>query len=120
VTERMVTDHFADRSWTESNGRFETAWTSSYDKTTGIADSIIRVNTGPECLVRERVYPGRVFQDAVKGAGLTLLAAVDADTWRAPRRRTTRIDFVAAKRPKKDQVRRFDEIRERIRRFSLR
>lgn len=120
VTERMVTEHFAGRSWSEQNGRFETTWTNTYDAATGVADSHIRVNTGPVCLIRERIYPERLFRNGLKEARLTLLDAVDADTWRAPTRRTTRIDFVAAKMPGQTLARRFAEIRDRIRQFTCR
>ncbi|MBP8130743.1 MAG: class I SAM-dependent methyltransferase [Candidatus Hydrogenedentes bacterium] len=120
VTARMVTEHFAGRSWSEKNGKFETVWTNAYDPVTGIADSHIRVNTGPACLIRERIYSERFVRECLKAAGLAVLAAVDADTWRNPTRRTTRIDFVAAKTPARTLGRRFAEIRERVRQFSCR
>jgi SAM-dependent methyltransferase len=97
VTERMVTTHFANQSWTEDNGTFSTVWRSEYEEASGIADSLIRFNTGPEQRIRERVYDTQSVARAFENAGFKLLGMFDADTWRAPRRKSTRIDFVAVK-----------------------
>jgi len=114
VTERMVTDHFDGQSWTEDNGEFRTTWSSAYDRNTGIADTCIRVNTGAEAVFRERVYPRKLITKAVSDAGMTLLAALDATTWRAPTRWTTRIDFVAIKKWDRTVGRRFRKIRDAL------
>ncbi|MFP4502741.1 MAG: class I SAM-dependent DNA methyltransferase [Candidatus Hydrogenedentota bacterium] len=97
VTERMVTSHFANQSWEEDNGSFTTVWRSEYVPGTGIADSLLRFNTGPEHRIRERIYPVAFVTEALTAAGFNVLGVFDADTWRKPRRRSTRIDFVAAK-----------------------
>lgn len=114
ITERMVTEHFADMKWTEDNGRFSTTWEGTFDRATAIADIRIRINTGPVTLVRERVYTGSEIRDALRDAGLVLLAEVDAKSWREPTYRTTRIDMVAVKSDSKGLRKRFEKIRKRI------
>lgn len=117
VTERMIMEHFAGRAWTEYNGHFETAWQSTYDYTGNITDTIIRVNTGPACTLRERIYETADIEQAVTDAGFWLLGAVDAETWRTPRRRTTRVDFVAMKQVSNARVEQFSKLRDRIQRM---
>lgn len=97
VTERMVSQHFAGQVWNEDNGQFKSHWRSTFERGTGIADSLIRINTGPEVLVRERIFPAEFIRAAAEMAGFTVIGVFDADAWRAPGRRTTRIDFVAVK-----------------------
>ncbi len=99
VTERMVRDHFEGQTWVERNGNFETRWNSHYDRATGIAETTVRVNTGVPATIRERIYTLRDVEAMLDAAGLTLLGAYDADSWRRPGRRTTRIDIVAACAP---------------------
>ena len=114
ITERMVTEHFADMKWTEDNGTFSTTWKGTFDRATAIADIRIRVNTGPETLVRERVYTGEEIRSALDDAGLVLLAEVDSTTWRKPTYRSTRLDMVAVKSDSKEIRKRFEKIRTRI------
>ena len=114
ITERMVTEHFADMKWTEDNGKFSTTWEGTFDRATAIADIRIRVNTGPVTLVRERVYTGSEIRDALRDAGLILLAEVDAESWREPTYRTTRIDMVAVKSDSKEIRKRLEKIQTRI------
>jgi SAM-dependent methyltransferase len=97
VTERMVLEHFADQCWEEKNDTFTSTWECDYDRKTATAETRIRVNNGPEMTIYERIYEQEVVADAVKGAGLRLLGAFDAQSWRSPRKRTVRIDFVAVK-----------------------
>ena len=117
VTERMVMEHFADRTWTEQNGRFESAWNSTYDHTGNLANTVIRVNTGPVCAIRERIYETADIEQAATEAGFWVLGVFDAETWRTPRRRTTRVDFVAMKGASAASVDRFNRLRDRIRRM---
>lgn len=114
ITERMVTEHFADMHWTEDNGSFSTTWKGSFDRATAIADIRIRINTGPETLVRERVYTGQEIRSAAQDAGFVLLAEVDSATWRDPSYRTTRLDMVAVKSDSKEMRKRFEKVRKRI------
>ena len=114
ITERMVTEHFADMKWTEDNGTFSTTWEGTFDRATAIADIRIRVNTGPVTLVRERVYTGEEIRDAVRDAGFVLLAEVDAETWREPTYRTTRMDMVAAKSDSKEIRKHFKKVEKRV------
>lgn len=116
VTERMIIEHFAGRRWTEYNGQFETAWQSDYDHSGNITDTIIRVNTGPACILRERVYDTAEIEQAVTDAGFWLLTVADAESWKAPRRRSTRVDFVAMKGATPERIRQFNTLRDRIRR----
>lgn len=95
VTERMVTDFYLGPEWVEDNGGFRTAWHTDYDRQSGIADTAVRINSGAAQHFRERMYPLRTFRDAVARSGLQLLVEVDAETWRAPRPGSTRIDMIA-------------------------
>jgi SAM-dependent methyltransferase len=95
VTERMVTDFYLGPEWMEDNGTFRTAWHTDYDRASGIADTAVRINSGAAQHFRERIYPPRTFRDALANNGLRLLLEVDAETWRAPRPGSTRIDMIA-------------------------
>ena len=117
VTERMVSQHFANRTWSEDNGQFSTAWRSTYAEASGIADSHIRINTGPESCIRERIYPTERFEQAAVRAGFHVLGMHDADTWGAVRRRTTRIDFVLLKGDPAAYKRPFKRLRSDIKRL---
>jgi len=99
VTERMMLDHFAGQMWTETHGRIRTTWSSEYDSDTGICETWVRVNTGAESSTRERAYDFDFLVESINKVGLTLLGAYDAENWKAPTRRTCRIDFIVAKNP---------------------
>jgi SAM-dependent methyltransferase len=101
VTERLVLEHFADQEWHESNGKFDTHWVSEYDSHTQIAETRIRINTGPAYKLYERVYPDVFYLDTLKKAGFTVLGVMDADNQRKPGKRTCRVDVFAAKKPAK-------------------
>ncbi|MCC6695902.1 MAG: class I SAM-dependent methyltransferase [Candidatus Hydrogenedentes bacterium] len=115
VTERMVLEHFAGQSWTERNGKFVTSWECEYDRKTLTAETRIRVNNGPAYTLYERVYEPEEVEDAVMRAGLSLLGMFDAETWRAPRRKTVRMDFVAVKGDPKPFSARFKGVRDHVR-----
>jgi len=115
VTERMVTDHFQGQRWTEDNGRFKSTWSSSYDRKAMICDTRVRVNRGEDSLIRERIYPQKFIEKAIRGAGLALLATYDANTGQSPTRRTTRIDFIAAKSDSRQWHRQFKQVLAEIR-----
>ncbi|GMV95428.1 MAG: hypothetical protein AMXMBFR82_52060 [Candidatus Hydrogenedentota bacterium] len=97
VTERMVLDHFADQEWTERNGKFSTRWKCDYDRTTRTVETRIQVNSGESYTLYERVYELDEIDDAVRRAGLELIGAFDAESWRSPRRKTVRVDYVVTK-----------------------
>ncbi len=108
VTERMMLDHFANQTWTETEGNLRTTWANRYDPNTRICETWVRVSTGAESSTRERAYDLEFLAEALRGAGLTLLGAFDADTWKPPTRRSCRIDFIAAKNPPLDLRRRVE------------
>lgn len=97
VTERMVTQHFEGQEWTEYDGGLTTTWRSRYNRKTRIADTDVHVGNGDGGMFRERIYAQDEIEDALQAAGLVVLGAFDAHTWKAPGRKTVRIDFVAAK-----------------------
>jgi len=117
VTERMVTQHFEGQEWSERNGKFTTTWSSSYCRRTGVVETRIRISQGAFGVVRERVFPEERIRAAVADAGLTLLGVYDAHTWKAPKAKTIRIDFVAAKNPGAALTRQFESIATRMRRL---
>lgn len=117
VTERMVTEHFAGQSWDEDNGGFRSLWSSRYDRRTACTETSIRINSGGNSLIRERIYPRQFFEDCVRDAGLQLFAVLDAEHWQRTGRRSTRLDFIAMKEPAADAARRFKQCLQKIRRL---
>jgi SAM-dependent methyltransferase len=115
VTERMVTEHFEGQDWTEDNGHFRSSWSSTYDRGTSITETRIRINSGAESILYERIYPTATILKALESAGLSVLGALDAHTWKRPNVRTTRIDIVAAKTPAKTMLRRFESVCKAVR-----
>lgn len=115
VTERMVRDHFDGEAWEETNGRFKTTWESRYDRRSRIVDTTIRINTGAQCLIRERIHALRDVERAVKDAGLGVLAVLDAHTWQRPNRKTVRVDFIAVKGSTKPWRRAFRQAQDHVR-----
>ena len=99
VTERMVLDHFAGQQWEEAIGHYSTVWDSRYSRRTKLSETAIRFSDGTAGTIRERVYPREEYEAAIDNAGLEMVLCVDAETWRRPRRRTARLDFIAVKRP---------------------
>lgn len=97
VTEKMVIDHFAGQKWTEKNHGFCSTWDTQYSRKTLTAETRIQINQGPVCTIRERVYATRDLRAALERAGFVVLGAWDAEKWKAPGRKTVRIDWVAAK-----------------------
>ena len=115
VTERMVADHYEDQSWEETTGRLTTSWDNHYDRNTRVIETAIRVNTGPVCRLQERIYPLAEVERAVERAGLHLLVAYDAHSWKKPNRKTVRIDFIAAKANPRPLRKPFRAIRDTVR-----
>lgn len=115
VTERMITEHFDGQEWTEDNGQFSTTWRSRYSRKSGVAETEVRVTKGAGGVFRERVYAREQIEALVAAAGLTLLDTVDAHTWKAPSRKSIRLDFVAAKRPSRAMVKAYAGVKRGIR-----
>jgi ubiquinone/menaquinone biosynthesis C-methylase UbiE len=115
ITARMVTEHFEGRKWTEKNGRFSTTWEGAFDRKTSVAETAIQVNRNFISVVRERVHSIEEIRLALTEAGLTLLGAFDAETWKPPTRRTLRIDLIAAKDPSPGTRRAFKAIEDDLR-----
>ncbi len=99
VTEEMILQHFADQVWNERNGRFSTKWACKYNRKTQTCETRISVKRGPETTLYERVYEIDFIKEAIEDAGLTLLGVHDAETWRAVRKKSVRVDFVCTKGP---------------------
>jgi SAM-dependent methyltransferase len=114
VTERMVTEFFEGQTWEEDNTRFSSRWRSTYDRRRAVVETTIRVNRGPESIVRERIYPLEFFAGALEGAGLTLWGMYDARTWRKPTPKAIRVDIVAAADATGPAAREFQRIRKQI------
>jgi len=115
VTERMIKLHFENQEWTEDNGRFSTTWRSSYSFATKITETELKLTKGASGVFKERIYSRRTVEAALKQAGMSLLGVMDAHTWKAPNKRSIRIDFVAAKEPHPTAKRRFKDLTGRIR-----
>ncbi len=120
VTERMVTEHFENQTWVEDSGAFKTTWSSTYDRKSAIADTELRINYGAPSLIRERIFPTELFEDAVAEAGLHLLGKFNGKDWRPPTRRTTRIDFVAAHRSDREFQKGFERAAAHVRKQIVR
>lgn len=119
VTERMVLEHFAGQSWTEKNGGFKTTWDCSYDRTTQISETRIRINNGPVCTILERMFDPKLVRDAVEDAGLSVLGVFNAESWRRPGKRTVRMDFVAVKGDARRHRKAFRDVRRTVRQFFV-
>ncbi len=117
VTERMVLEHFADQQWTERNGGFTTRWECDYDRKSRVSETRIRVNSGPVATIYERMYEPAEVEEALKATGLELLGAFDAESWRAPGRKTVRIDYIAVKGDASALTRGFKTVRNDVRRL---
>lgn len=114
VTERMVTEHFEDQTWTEKNQGFTSTWSSTYDRATAVANTRVLIHGGEWASLHERIYPTDWIAEAVNAAGLQLLGYYDAMTWKKPKRQTTRIDFVAVKPPAPDCAQKFEPLPKHI------
>lgn len=97
ITERMVTEHFEGQEWVETNSGFQSRWSSSYDRKTAVAESRVQVNTGTVSPIRERIYDVQRVTALMEEAGFEILGSVDAESWKTPGRKTTRIDIVAVR-----------------------
>lgn len=117
VTERMITEHFADKDWDEDNPGFSSHWESRYDRKRSISETRVRVNTGAESVIRERVYPLHYLEHAVRQAGLSILAVYDAETWNPPSKRTTRAEFLVKHMVTPDDEAKLRDIRTQVRRL---
>lgn len=117
VTERMVTEHFEGQEWTENNGRFSSAWRSCYSRKNRIAETTVRVNTGPQGVVRERIYSRDEIESALTDAGFVILGVHDAHTWKPPHKKTVRLDFVASADASPALRKRYDSVYSEVRKF---
>ncbi len=115
ITERMVTDHFENQDWEENNEGFRTRWSSRYDHARNIAESRVRVNTGAASVICERVYPRERVEQLLEDAGFSVFGVFDAESWKAPSKKTTRVDFVAVKDPTPELKRRFTKVTAQVR-----
>ncbi|MEK7792988.1 MAG: class I SAM-dependent methyltransferase [Candidatus Hydrogenedentota bacterium] len=114
VTERMVTDHYEGQKWTEDNGGFTTTWSSVYNRKTNLSETTIRVGTELATTICQRMYDVADVSSAAENAGFDVLAAVDAETWKAPTTKTVRVEFAAVCGATREVRRRFEDIRKRL------
>jgi SAM-dependent methyltransferase len=117
VTERMVLDHFAGQKWTEKEGNVRTTWECTYNHKTSTAETRIQVNSHAASTIYERIFERDIIEQAVADAGLELLGVFDAEGWRAPSKRTIRMDFVAVKGSAHDYKRAWKDVRKRVQRL---
>lgn len=115
VTEKMIADHFENTSWTENHEKFRTSWVSAYERTTSTCETRVRINSGEESITYERIYPTKFILDTLAETGFELLGIRDANTWKEPTRRTTRIDFVAVKGDAGQYQKAFKQVDKKIR-----
>ncbi len=114
VTEQMVKQYYSDSEWKENYKDFKTVWKSSYNPDTRIATLSIFVHKAGWTIVRQKIYSVELFINAIKEAGLTLLACVDAHTWDHLEPGTVRVDFICSKSPSDYVVNKFREIHQKI------
>ena len=114
VTEKMVLDHFAGQRWEEEIGHYSSVWESRYSRRTKLSETAIRFSDGRAGTIRERVYPRSEHEAAIAAAGLELMFCVDAETWKRPRRRTVRLDFVAVKHPPRGMKRKLEQCQKTV------
>jgi len=115
ITEAMVTEHFADQEWEEKTGKLRTSWEGSYDSKNRLSTLTVRVGTGSENHVVERVYSPHEILNALEKSGLTLLGEFDAENWKKPGYKTTRVDHVAVKGDAKNLAAAMDKLELRLR-----
>lgn len=99
VTERMVLKHFAGPEWSEEHDGFESTWYTHYDKKSRIAQTHVRMGTGPSSVIVERMHPLPVLTGCIERAGLHPLARFDVENHRPASGKSCRVDFVAVKPP---------------------
>ncbi len=114
VTEQMVQQYYSNSQWKENYKDFKTVWDSSYNPSTKTATLSILVQGKGWTVVRQKIYPTNVYLNAIKEAGLTLLASVDAHTWDHIDSGTVRIDFLCSKSPSEMLVHNFCQIHQKI------
>lgn len=114
VTEQMVKLYYKDKEWHENYKDFYTVWKSAYNESSRIATLSIHIKGVGLTEVYQRIYPVEVFLDAIKSAGLTLLACVDAHSWGSISSKTVRVDFICANQPSDNTLEKFHKIKDKI------
>lgn len=114
VTEQMVKQYYNNSRWKENYKDFRTFWESAYDPSTQTATLSILIQGKGWSVVRQKIYPLQVFLNAIKEAGLTLLACLDAHTWDHIDSKTVRIDFICSKSPSDFLIHNFKQIQQKI------
>ncbi len=110
VTERMIVDHFEGPEWTEKNGPVTLRWKTRYNRSSKIAETTLRINTGSAHSFRERVYPMDFLLQCIDRAGLVMLGAYDAHGWKRPAANSVRLDFVMVKPPAETALARYADL----------
>lgn len=99
VTERMVLKHFVGPEWSEEHAGFETVWYTYYNKKSRVAQTHVRVGTGPSSVIVECMHPLPVLVGCLERAGLEVLARFDVEGHGAASGKSCRVDFIAVKPP---------------------
>ena len=121
VTEFMMTEYYAGKTWTDDADGLGVTWENDYDAETRMCTTRIRFGDGRESqLTRERAYALDWLAGEVEAAGLTPLGVFDAHGWGTPHGQTERADFLAAKGVSDATADRMDSVLERVRNAARR
>lgn len=116
VTEFMMTEYYAGKTWTDDADGLGVTWENDYDPATRMCTTRIRFGNGRDGqLTQERAYPLDWLAKEVEAAGLTPLGVFDAHGWGKPHGQTERADFLAVKGVPDAPAGRMDSVLERVR-----
>lgn len=114
ISEKLVTEHYADQDWIDTNDGVETRWKGVYDEEEKVIANTIWFDGKEPTTVKERVYGDDEIEAALNHAGLNLLARLDTTTWAEPTRETLRYDVIACVRPPEELEKEFRYIQQDI------
>ncbi len=114
VTEQMVKLYYHEKEWKENYKEFKTVWRSVYDENSRIATLNILIKGIGWTNVYQKIHPVELFLDAIRSAGLTLLAYGDSNNWGRIDNKTVRVDFVCAYQPDESIIEHFSSVKNKI------
>jgi len=116
VTEFMMTEYYAGKTWTDDADGLGVTWENDYDPATRMCTTRICFGDGRDGqITQERAYPLDWLAKEVEAAGLTPLGVFDAHGWGKPNGQTERADFLAVKGVPDAAAGRMDSVLERVR-----